>query len=162
MATQVTPPPDPRSKDTLRLWLRLLGCANMIEREVRARLRREFDVTLPRFDLMAALHRHPDGLSMSQLSAHLMVSNGNVTGVVERLSREGMVTRQLQPGDRRSYRITLTDQGLANFNRMAAAHERWIAGLMAGLSDDEVAALTEMLGHTRTTLDARLTEEPSP
>jgi len=85
------------SKQRLRLWLKMLGCTNLVEREVRTRLRRQFNVTLPRFDLMAALERHPGGLTMGALSKHLMVSNGNVTGVVDRLVKDGLVRRASPP-----------------------------------------------------------------
>ena len=159
MATRLEPPPSPRSKDALRLWLRLLTCTNVIEREVRTRLRNEFSVTLPRFDLMAALDRHPEGLSMGQLSAQLMVSNGNVTGVVDRLVREGAVVREPQPGDRRSYRITLTVQGRRNFAQMAAAHEEWIATLLGDLSDEEMTSLTALLERARAGLVDATPEE---
>ena len=110
-------------KDSLRLWLRLLTCSTMIEREVRARLRSQFGATLPRFDMMAALEREPDGLNMGELSRRLMVSNGNVTGVADRLAREGLVKRWSPPDDRRSSRLALTARGRKEFTAMAKAHQ---------------------------------------
>ncbi len=142
----------PASKDALRLWLRLLACSNLIERQVRARLRKEFVATLPRFDLMAALERAPEGLSMGALSRRLMVSNGNVTGVVERLAREGLVKRSSPPGDRRSYEITLTKRGRSAFAAMAAAHEHWIGEFFAGLTAAEVETLVALLAKTKALL----------
>lgn len=149
-----------RSKDALRLWLRMLSCSNAIERDVRSRLRREFSVTLPRFDLMAALERHPEGLSMSQLSESLMVSNGNVTGIVDRLVREGMLDRHARPNDRRSYLITMTASGRRNFDEMARAHEAWINDFFARLSDEDIASLTALLDRTRSALNDQATETP--
>ena len=132
-------------KDSLRLWLRLLTCSTMIEREVRARLRSQFGATLPRFDMMAALEREPDGLNMGELSRRLMVSNGNVTGVADRLAREGLVKRWSPPGDRRSSRLALTARGRKEFTAMAKAHQGWIEEMLAGFNAAERDALMALL-----------------
>ena len=134
-----------KGKDSLRLWLRLLTCSTMIEREVRARLRSQFGATLPRFDMMAALEREPDGLNMGELSRRLMVSNGNVTGVAERLAREGLVKRWSPPDDRRSSRLALTARGRKEFTAMAKAHQGWIEEMLAGFNAAERAALMALL-----------------
>src|SRR5580658_7986163 len=97
--------------EALRLWLRLLSCTVRIENLVRGRLRQEFETTLPRFDLMAQLERHPDGLRMSEVSKRLMVSGGNVTGITDQLEREGLVARSLDPSDRRAVSVKLTKKG---------------------------------------------------
>ena len=130
----------------LRLWLRLLTCSNLIEGEVRARLRETFATTLPRFDLLAQLDRAPDGLTMGELSSRLMVSNGNVTGLTDALVREGLVSRLTDPDDRRSLRIRLTPEGKRAFDAMTPTHEQWIDQMMAGLSRAEMAHLLELLG----------------
>lgn len=101
------------SKERLRLWLKLLKASGMIEEEVRRRLRRDFDWTLPRFDVMSALHRHPDGLKMSEISRLLRVSNGNITGIVDKLTDEGLALRVSVAGDRRANLIRLTPKGRA-------------------------------------------------
>jgi DNA-binding MarR family transcriptional regulator len=136
----------------LRLWLRLLTCSNMIETAIRADLRRDFDVTLPRFDLMAQLYRHPAGLKMGELSQRLMVTGGNVTGIADQLSREGLVSREADPSDRRAWRISMTDAGRETFARMAAAHEQWVAELLGGLGDAEREQLFALLGRLKTTI----------
>jgi DNA-binding MarR family transcriptional regulator len=99
----------------LKLWLRLLACTNLVETDVRGRLRTEFGITLPRFDLMAQLERNPDGLKMNELSQRLMVSGGNVTGLTDQLEKEGLVIRMDDPEDRRAYTIKLTPAGRALF-----------------------------------------------
>ena len=132
-------------KDSLRLWLRLLTCSTMIEREVRARLRSQFGATLPRCDMMAALEREPDGLNMGELSRRLMVSNGNVTGVADRLAREGLVKRWSPPDDRRSSRLALTARGRKEFTAMAKSHQGWIEELLAGFNAAERDALMALL-----------------
>ena len=129
----------------LRLWLRLLTCSQLIERQVRARLRQRFDTTLPRFDLMSQLWRYPQGLKMNELSRHLMVTGGNVTGIVDPLEQEGLVERADHPADRRAFRVRLTPAGRKAFADMARAHEEWVVELLAGLSRREHAELYGLL-----------------
>jgi DNA-binding MarR family transcriptional regulator len=121
----------------LRLWLRLLSCTVRIENKIRLRLRREFNTTLPRFDLMAQLERTPGGLRMNELSRQLMVSGGNVTGITDQLEREGLVVRTSCPGDRRAFTVKLTGTGMKRFREMAARHEQWIVELLGGLTREE-------------------------
>src|SRR3712207_1400615 len=121
-------------RDELRLWLRLLTCTTLIEGEVRRRLRQRFDVTLPRFDLMAQLEKAPDGLTLSDLSKRMMVSNGNLTGLVERLVTSGHLDRRTSETDRRAQVISLTDLGREEFRLMMAEHEGWIASLFEDLT----------------------------
>jgi DNA-binding MarR family transcriptional regulator len=121
----------------LRLWLRLLSCTVRIENKIRLRLRREFNTTLPRFDLMAQLERSTGGLRMNELSRQLMVSGGNVTGITDQLEREGLVVRTPCQGDRRAFTVKLTATGLRRFREMAARHELWIVELLGGLTREE-------------------------
>jgi DNA-binding MarR family transcriptional regulator len=129
----------------LRVWLRLLTCSNLIETRVRAGLREEFGVTLPRFDVLAQLDRAPDGLSMGELSERLMVSNGNVTGLIDRLVTEGLVARLPSPEDRRQSRVKLTTSGKRTFDEMTPQHERWVDDLLAGMARGDMAQLLELL-----------------
>lgn len=137
----------------VRLWLRLLACTSLIERQVRRGLRRDFDTTLPRFDLMAQLFRAPEGLSMGELSARMMVTNGNVTGLAERLVQEGLVERRPAAGDRRRQTVVLTPSGLAAFRRMTPAHAGWIDGMVAGLSNDEKQQLMGLLARLKQSVE---------
>ncbi|HLS87131.1 MAG TPA: MarR family transcriptional regulator [Burkholderiales bacterium] len=140
-----------RSQDhrALRIWLRLLTCTQLIERTVRSRLRSRFGTTLPRFDLMAQLERHPEGLKMSALSRLLMVTGGNVTGIVDQLEKEGLVERLAAPGDRRAFRIRLTRAGERSFAEMARAHEEWIVELLGGLTRREHEELLRLLARVK-------------
>jgi DNA-binding MarR family transcriptional regulator len=140
-------PPD--HKEELRLWLRLLTCTNLIEAEIRARLRRHFGTTLPRFDLMAALDRARGGMTLGEVSRRMMVSNGNVTGLAARLEAEGLVERRERPGDRRAQLLRLTVRGRRDFARQSAAHEGWIAELLGGLAPGDRAALFRLLGRAK-------------
>ena len=133
----------------LRLWLRLLTCTTLIEGEVRRRLRDEFEVTLPRFDLMAQLDKAPNGMTLGEVSQRMMVSNGNVTGLVERLVVQGLLDRAPSPTDRRAQLVRLTPEGRRSFRTMARAHEDWIADLFAGLTGAEIEELMRLLAKTK-------------
>src|SRR5438067_9489856 len=124
-----------RSDDhrALRIWLRLLTCTQLIEQKVRSRLRERFATTLPRFDLMAQLERHPEGLKMNELSRMLMVTGGNVTAIVDQLEKEGLVERLAEPADRRASLIRLTRSGERTFTEMAREHEEWVVEMLSGL-----------------------------
>jgi DNA-binding MarR family transcriptional regulator len=143
------------AKDKLRLWIRLLRAARIIESELRERLGKQFDTTLPRFDVMAALYRTPEGMLMSDLSRFLLVSNGNVTGIVDRLVSDGLVQRARRNGDRRTSVVQLTRVGHALFKKMAAAHERWVDELLAGISKGDAQRLTSMLKSFRSNWEER-------
>ncbi len=143
------------SKDRLRLWIRMLRASRTIEAELRERFRQEFDMTLPRFDVMAALYRAPEGMLMSGLSSFLLVSNGNVTGIVDRLVSEGLVTRARRNGDRRTSMVKLTDAGKAQFEAMAIAHETWIGELLGSVGEEETKRLATMLKSFRSNWEGR-------
>ncbi len=150
----------PEDHDDLRLWLRLLTCCNLIEGDIRGRLRTEYETTLPRFDLMAQLHRAPEGMKMSELSRHMMVTNGNITGITDQLEKEGLVQRNKVLTDRRSSLIKLTAKGRRIFKKMASSHEQWIQDLLAGLSDKSRKNLFEALGELKLVAQTRLTPRP--
>ena len=135
--------------DELRLWLRLLTCTQLIEKQLRTELRTQFETTLPRFDLMAQLERAPEGLRMNELSRRMMVTGGNVTGITDQLEPEGLVERVEVEGDRRAYRVRLTPRGRRQFNTMAQAHESWIVGAFAALSPEDIRALHGLLGQVK-------------
>ena len=139
-----------RSDSYLRLWLRLLKCSNTIESRVRARLREEFETTLPRFDMLAQLDAVGDaGLTMGELSRRLMVTNGNLTGLTERLVKERLVTRNALPHDRRSQRVRLTSSGRKAWEKMAESHRAWIETMFAGVKDGDVEQLYKLVGRLR-------------
>ncbi len=141
----------------LRLWLRLLSCTQRIETTVRSRLRSDFETTLPRFDLMAQLERHPQGMKMNELSKRLMVSNGNVTGITDQLVAEGLVERIEAPNDRRAWLVRLTAPGRSSFASMAAAHETWIVNAFSTLTPQQSEALYALLGQLKST-----SKQPAP
>jgi len=135
----------PRKKRALRVWLGLLTSSQLIEKEVRARFRTEFDTTLPRFDVMAALAREPKGQTMGDISRWLLVSSGNITGIVSRLEADGLVTRSRSVGDRRTHLVRLSRKGQVEFERMSLAHEQWIKELLCGITRQEMATFDELL-----------------
>jgi DNA-binding MarR family transcriptional regulator len=127
-------------KARLRLWLRLLSTTKLVSQEIRRRLRIEFDATLPQFDLLAQLHREPEGLRLGELSRRIMVTNGNITGLADRLEADGLIRRETLDADRRVTVARLTRKGRDLFTTMAKAHESWIRELTAELDDDEIDA----------------------
>ncbi len=138
-----------RSKEAVRTWLRLLSCETVIEQQLRSLFRKNFAVTLPQFDVLSELERAGQPLTMSQLSKELMVSNGNVTGVVDRLEKIGLVDRNRAEHDRRIQYIRLTTKGSKEFNEMARHHERWITDLFVDLSQNDLEGLQSLLLKTR-------------
>lgn len=146
----------------LRVWLRLLTCSNLIEHGVRQGLHRDFETTLPRFDVLAQLHRADKPLSMGALSQRLMVTNGNITGLVDRLAREDMVERGPSPEDRRVQMVSLTAAGRALFADMARDNQRWVSDMMAGLDREEKQALFALLGRLKQSIHDPKPTTPKP
>jgi DNA-binding MarR family transcriptional regulator len=145
----VVPEGETRQQEEIRLWLRLLSLTNMIEGEVRQQLRRRFDVTLPRFDVMAQLARSPDGMSLSELSKRMMVSNGNITGLVETLVVSGHVERRTDSDDKRARVVRLTPLGRRSFSKMAAEHKTWVSNMLREVSGADIAALSRLIDKTK-------------
>jgi DNA-binding MarR family transcriptional regulator len=149
MTTEPQSRPDSPALLRLRLWVRLLRTARPIEVELRRRLDREFGVTLPKFDVMAALARREGGMTMTEVSRFLMVSNGNVTGLVDRLVAEGLVMRTANAQDRRAIFVRLTRKGLRLFETMAEAHERWVNEILGSFSDEDSESMVRLLDTLR-------------
>lgn len=139
----------------LRLWLRMLSCTIRIESEIRGKLRTEFDITLPRFDLMAQLECYPQGLRMGELSRRLMVTGGNVTGITDQLQQENLVERVLDPSDGRAYCVRLTPSGRRVFRKMARLHEGWVSNLFDGISSSEKEKLIKLLSRLKQYLNGK-------
>ena len=146
--TKVAERPDDH-KAELRLWLRMLTCTTLIEGEVRRRLREHFDVTLPRFDLLAQLDRAPDGMTLGELSRRMMVTNGNITGLVDRLVEQGLIRRKPAPNDRRVQIVSLTPEGRRFFRAMAKENADWIGEIFAGLTPGDMTVLMASLAKTK-------------
>jgi DNA-binding MarR family transcriptional regulator len=150
---------------SLTLWLRLLTCSSLIEGQVRRGLREEFSITLPRFDVLAQLDAASrdsvHGLTMSELSRRLMVTNGNLTGLIERLVQEGLVSRAALATDRRTQIVQLTSQGRRTLHSMTPVHEQWINEMFDGLTPDDRAQLNLLLEKLRSSVNQSITEEPS-
>ena len=138
-----------RSKQSLRLWLRLFSCQALVEDKIRALLRDNYGITLPQFDVLAELEHAGRALTMTELSKYLVVSNGNITGVVDRLEREDYLTRIRSDEDRRVQYIELTSQGKKRFKKIAIDHEKWVSDIFADLSQDQISELISLLKTTK-------------
>lgn len=148
----------PVSKQRLRLWIRVLRAARAIEAELRERLRTQFAITLPQFDVMATLARKENGMSMTELSRMMMVSNGNVTGIIDRLAAEKLVLRTAPANDRRSYIVRLTPKGAAQFATIAKAHESWVDDLLSEIDGAEADSLIQQIGRLEMRVRGRGTQ----
>lgn len=144
----------------VRLWLRLLACTNQVEQEIRTRLRVRFGTSLARFDYLAQLERHPEGLRMSALSRYLMVSGGNVTGLTDQLVADGWVDRVPDPTDKRATLLRLTELGRSRFEEMAAAHEQWLFEMFRTFGSDHEKELFDLLGRFRVAIAGGARHDP--
>ena len=151
----------PREKEGLRLWLRIVSCSQMVEQEIRTMLREKFDTTLPRFELMSALDRVPDGLSMGELSSWLMVTKGNVTGIAERLSEDGFIKKNPTPTDRRSFCVTLTPRGKQLYLEMEEEYESLLDKLFSDVSLDDSDMFTGVLAKVKEVVEELREEQQS-
>ena len=136
---------DDEAKSRLRLWLRLLRVTRDIEGVLREKFRVEYHSTLPRFDVMAALHRFPKGLKMSELSGVLKVSRGNMTGIIDRMVEEGLIIRAAVPGDRRASLVRLTRCGQKEFAAQMKSHAQWIDELLSDIDKHEAQSILALL-----------------
>ena len=150
----------PHEKEGLRLWLRIVSCTQMVEQEIRTMLREKFDMTLPRFELLSALDRVADGLTMGELSRWLMVSKGNVTGIAERLSEDGFIVREPTPTDRRSFVVTLTEKGRKAYKEMELEYEQLLEKLFDDLSPDDSDMFTGMLAKIKESVEELGRQDP--
>ena len=146
-------PIEEKGHPELRLWLRMISCSVKMESILSQRLRKEFKISMARFDVMSRLERHPDGLTMSELSRRLIVSNGAITGLVDKLAEAGLVTRREDPDDRRSMIVRLTRKGRENFLRMARRHEEWVVSILGELSVEAQSELLQNLTLLQRNLD---------
>ncbi len=139
---------------SVRVWLRLLACTNLVEGRVASRLRDDFDTTLPRFDFLSQLERNPAGLRMTEISKRMMVTGGNITRIADQLLAEGLITRTVAAGDRRASIVKLSAVGRRAFAEMARRHEQWIVAMFAGLGESERSQLYGLLAKLKRHLNA--------
>jgi DNA-binding MarR family transcriptional regulator len=139
---------------SVRVWLRLLACTNLVEGRVASGLRDDFETTLPRFDFLSQLERNPAGLRMTEVSKRMMVTNGNITRIADQLLAEGLITRAVAPTDRRASIVKLSAAGRRAFAEMARRHEEWIVEMFAGLGEAERTQLYTILAKLKRHLNA--------
>ena len=139
---------------SVRVWLRLLACTNLVEGRVASRLRDDFDTTLPRFDFLSQLERNPAGLRMTEISQRMMVTGGNITRIADQLLAEGLITRSVAPADRRASIVKLSAAGRRAFAEMARRHEEWVVEMFAGLAEPERNQLYALLAKLKRHLNA--------
>ncbi|MGH1578833.1 MarR family winged helix-turn-helix transcriptional regulator [Planktotalea sp.] len=127
------------AQQRLRLWLQMLKATRNVEARLRNELRENYDTTLPRFDVLATLLANPGGIKMSALSEQLVVSNGNVTTIINRLVKDGLVKRTNLESDRRAFVVEITPKGQEFVLEVAGEHLGWINDIFAGVTDADTA-----------------------
>lgn len=142
--------------DSLRLWLRLNSCNNQVQNYIREKMRQEFNLTLPRFDLMAQLIGHKNGLKMGEISERLMVSNGNTTSIVLQLEKDGLVERLINQEDRRSTLIRLTTKGTKLYNKINKSYAQWLEDIFAIVSTVQYKRLHKDLSDLKLNISKRV------
>jgi DNA-binding MarR family transcriptional regulator len=142
----------------VRAWVRILAVQKGALAAIRDDLER--DMTMPRFDLLANLCK-TDGQTLASLSRSLLVTAGNLTGLVDRAARDGMVERRADPGDRRAWRVHVTPSGKRAFREAERRHAARVRKLFAGLSAAETSALIHLLDKLRATLRGPEPASPS-
>lgn len=142
--------------DSLRLWLRLNSCNNQVQNYIREKMRQEFNLTLPRFDLMAQLIGHKNGLKMGEISERLMVSNGNTTSIVLQLEKDGLVERLINQEDRRSTLIRLTTKGTKLHNKINKSYVQWLEDIFATVSTAQYKRLHKDLSDLKLNISKRV------
>ena len=145
--------------ESVSVWFRLLSCHALMLTELRRRL--EERMTMARFDLLASLHRH-DGQTLAGLSRALLVTAGNVTGLVDRAERDGVVERRPDPDDRRASRVWLTDRGRALIKSVLPMHDKQVHEMLSGLPREDRRELRKLLGVLRDHLSPRPTTNGAP
>ena len=143
----------PEEDRAIRLWFTLVGCFTSVERALRRRLRADFDISLPRFDVLTALVTFPDGLTMTELANKLGVSKGNVTGVVGGLRDQRLVDQIRQQTDRRVQRVVITRQGKKAWENMQTVYRRVVETMLDELPTAEAERLTSALIELQQVLD---------
>jgi len=135
----------------LSVWVRLLKAHGLVLRQVRRRVPE--GLTLPQFDVLVQLHRRREGMTPGELTRALLVTAGNVTGIVSRLVAMELAERHPVPEDRRAVRVRLTPRGRRLMRRAIPRHRRDVATLLSGISPADLGRLRDLLGHVGRTLE---------
>jgi DNA-binding MarR family transcriptional regulator len=152
--------PSARAKESLEkkpavgLWVRLAKCYALVLREVRDAPGNSA-LTLAQFDVLAQLLRHPEGMTPGDLSEALLVTAGNITGLVDRLEAQDLVTKRTAKDDARVRIVRLTARGKRLAVREVARHERLLSRVFSDLRVDEQLEISETLDRMRVALEKR-------
>lgn len=139
-------------RDSLRLWLQLITLTTVVEKKIRRNFKTEFETTLPRFDIMATLERSGQKMTMGELTKRLLVSKGNVTGVVASLEKQGLLKRERDLDDKRTHYLSLTVKGRREFEAQAKAHQGWVNDYFSGMEMGELSVMVEQLSRLKETI----------
>ena len=129
--------------DALRTWLRLTQIYQLLQQKL-GRVLESAGLTLPQFDVLANLGM-TEGITQQELADKLLVTKGNVVGLLDRMESAGLLERRADPKDRRANRIFLTRTGREALHQTLPAHLAVIRRAMSRLSASDHQALFRLL-----------------
>ncbi|HVS53902.1 MAG TPA: MarR family transcriptional regulator [Opitutaceae bacterium] len=124
----------------------VLATADAFLRESQ-RLFRPLGLTGAQFNVLNILADEREGMSQRELGDRLVVDRSNVTGLLDRLEKAGLVQRRDHPGDRRVYRVSLTPAGRRLWARAQPRYLDVLAQVTRGLTAAEMRACLGALQH---------------
>lgn len=143
-----------RQKESLKLWIELLRCSNKLEQIIDDKLRQNYGQNISRFDVLSQLTRELDsGLSVGELAGRLIASKGNITGLLDRMQKDGLITKQAKTEDRRSYQVKISDKGSSLFNDMAENNAHWVESSLNSIDIEHMKEFTQFLSEARNSFD---------
>jgi DNA-binding MarR family transcriptional regulator len=143
----------PENAHYRRAWLELVRCFTSVERVLMRHFAQEFNSSLPRYDVLTALALTDGGLTMGELAAKLMVTKGNITGVVRRLQDDGLVRKATSKTDRRIQVVSISAKGRRLWGQMHDDYDRIISDVMRARTASDVRKLTQELEKMRIAVD---------
>jgi DNA-binding MarR family transcriptional regulator len=138
----------PDLSDGRLAWHRLLRVSRLVLRELDRRLDEQHRIGVHEFDVLITLDNAEDRrLRMTSLAQAVMLSSGGLTRLVGRLEDRGLIRREQDPADARSFHATLTPEGAARLAEARLTHDAVIGELVSStLTGTQVAALARQLG----------------
>ncbi|MEM8546991.1 MAG: MarR family transcriptional regulator [Pseudomonadota bacterium] len=143
-----------RARQTLEAdaWMSVVHAYLACQRRY-AQMLEHYDLTIAQFEFLAALRRHPDGVTPRVIAEELLVTKGNITGLIGRLEARELVHRRPHASDGRSFICELTGDGLALCRAAGAAAGRFVRAQLAPFADVDLERTRDQMLEMRAILD---------
>jgi DNA-binding MarR family transcriptional regulator len=139
------------SDTAMSAWLQLVRVHEKLQHHASSHLE-GYTLTPAQYDVLAQLSDAP-GMTQQALAERLMVTKGNVCGLIDRMSERGFVQRRPDPEDRRANLLFVTDLGRDIAEKAIPAYAQFVREHLAVLDDDEQRALEALLRKVEAALD---------